>query len=182
MTDLFEQSPSSAAREAALKRAAEDADDEGSSEKQGSRKRQKEANEEADKDQDKGTASNDKGKPPKKDDKGIPLKQEDEPPKKEDKGTASNDKGNDGDDKDDCQQRTIQKMMTICTEGDLYVSAEVADALIKAGPNHVAAHFEDKVYNLHVRKANWGGYQLQWKPRDQNLWQDKWGATWHRAA
>ena len=85
------------------------------------------------------------------------------------------------DDIDDGQRRTIKKMVTICSEGDLYVSAQVAEAIMKAGPNHVAAHFDDEVFNLHVRKANHGGYQLQWKKRSQNLWQDKWGAVWQRS-
>ena len=76
----------------------------------------------------------------------------------------------------------IQRMVTICVEGggELYVTQEVADFIINAGPDQVIAPHDGQFYSLSLRHANRGGYQVSWRPYNDNLWLDIWNNCWKK--
>ena len=76
----------------------------------------------------------------------------------------------------------IQRMITICAEGggELYVTQEVADFIINAGPDQVIAPHDGQFYSLSLRHARHGGYQVSWRLYEDNLWLDKWNHCWKK--
>ena len=76
----------------------------------------------------------------------------------------------------------IQRMITICAEGggELYVTQEVADFIINAGPDQVIAPHDGQFFSLSLRHANRGGYQVSWRPYNDNLWLDIWNNCWKK--
>ena len=80
-------------------------------------------------------------------------------------------------------EKQMEKMVTIHAERGtaLYITAQVAEALTAMPEGSVASVFNDnKIFNLSVRKANFGGFQLEWKKRTvDTLMMDSYtGAMW----
>ena len=60
------------------------------------------------------------------------------------------------------------------------MTQEVADFIINAGPDQVIAPHDGQFYSLSLRHANRGGYQVSWRPYNDNLWLDIWNNCWKK--